>query len=151
MFAGTQSSFVHLLPGCWLCCRSSFKSSIMPEFSVTGLLTDVFSQSIYPASVQVRDGKIESINRISETIPKHGRYILPGFIDSHVHIESSMLVPAEFARIAVTHGTVATVSDPHEIANVCGMDGVHFMIRNGRSVPFKFSCPDLICRAPPPQ
>ena len=110
----------------------------MPEFSVTGLLTDVFSQSIYPASVQVRDGKIESINRISETIPKHGRYILPGFIDSHVHIESSMLVPAEFARIAVTHGTVATVSDPHEIANVCGMDGVHFMIRNGGSVPFKF-------------
>ncbi len=66
-------------------------------------------------------------------------YILPGFIDSHVHIESSMLVPSEFARLAVVHGTVATVSDPHEIANVCGMEGVEFMIENGKTVPFKFN------------
>src|SRR6202008_1590958 len=65
--------------------------------------------------------------------------ILPGFIDSHVHIESSMLVPSEFARLAVVHGTVATVSDPHEIANVCGMKGVEFMIENGKTVPFKFN------------
>lgn len=67
-------------------------------------------------------------------------YILPGFIDSHVHIESSMLIPSEFARLAVVHGTVGTISDPHEIANVCGgMEGVRFMIENGKKVPFKFN------------
>ncbi len=65
-------------------------------------------------------------------------FILPGFIDAHVHIESSMLIPSEFARLAVVHGTVATVSDPHEIANVCGMAGVKYMIENGKTVPFKF-------------
>ncbi len=65
-------------------------------------------------------------------------FILPGFIDAHVHIESSMLIPSEFARLAVVHGTVATVSDPHEIANVCGIAGVEFMIKNGNTVPFKF-------------
>ncbi|MGI8637695.1 MAG: adenine deaminase, partial [Segetibacter sp.] len=65
-------------------------------------------------------------------------FILPGFIDSHVHIESSMLIPSEFAKLAVVHGTVATVSDPHEIANVCGMAGVEYMINNGKQVPFKF-------------
>ena len=64
---------------------------------------------------------------------------LPGFIDAHVHIESSMLIPSEFARIAVTHGTVATVSDPHEIANVCGVEGVDFMVSNGLKTPFKFN------------
>ena len=66
-------------------------------------------------------------------------FILPGFIDAHVHIESSMLIPSEFARLAVVHGTVATVSDPHEIANVCGMNGVEYMIENGKTVPFKFN------------
>lgn len=66
-------------------------------------------------------------------------FISPGFIDAHVHIESSMLVPSAFARLAVVHGTVGTVSDPHEIANVCGMDGVRFMIENGKTVPFKFN------------
>ncbi len=66
-------------------------------------------------------------------------YILPGFVDAHIHIESSMLVPSEFARLAVTHGTVATVSDPHEIANVLGVQGVEFMIENGKKVPFKFN------------
>ncbi|MDR3716491.1 MAG: adenine deaminase [Puia sp.] len=66
-------------------------------------------------------------------------YILPGFVDAHVHIESSMLVPAQFARLAVVHGTVGTVSDPHEIANVCGLEGVEFMIENGNTVPFKFN------------
>lgn len=68
-----------------------------------------------------------------------GAFILPGFIDSHVHIESSMLIPSEFARLAVVHGTVATVSDPHEIANVCGRKGVEYMIENGKTVPFKFN------------
>jgi adenine deaminase len=66
-------------------------------------------------------------------------YIIPGFVDAHIHIESSMLVPSEFARLAVLHGTVATVSDPHEIANVLGKAGVEFMIENGKKVPFKFN------------
>ena len=65
-------------------------------------------------------------------------YILPGFIDSHVHIESSMLVPSAFAKLAVVHGTTGTISDPHEIANVCGLEGVQYMIDNGKTVPFKF-------------
>src|SRR5690606_8153158 len=66
-------------------------------------------------------------------------YLTPGFIDAHVHIESCMLVPSEFARLAVVHGTVATVSDPHEIANVCGVPGVEYMIENSKTVPFKFN------------
>lgn len=67
-----------------------------------------------------------------------GPYIMPGFVDAHIHIESSMLIPSEFARLAVVHGTVATVSDPHEIANVLGEEGVYYMIGNGSKVPFKF-------------
>ncbi len=81
----------------------------------------------------------EVIERVSSTRwETEGAFILPGFIDAHVHIESSMLIPSEFARLAVVHGTVATVSDPHEIANVCGMAGVEYMIQNGKTVPFKF-------------
>jgi adenine deaminase len=109
----------------------------MQSFSVTGLLADVYQQRIYPAEITVENRKIVSIRETGD-LPAPG-YILPGFIDSHVHIESSMLVPAEFARLAVVHGTVATVSDPHEIANVCGLEGVEFMIANGRTVPFKFN------------
>src|SRR5688572_22277607 len=108
----------------------------MSSFSVSGNLVDVHKQKIYPAVVTVKDGRIDSIKESSG--PQTG-WILPGFIDSHVHIESSMLVPSEFARLAVVHGTVATVSDPHEIANVCGMEGVEYMIENGKTVPFKFN------------
>lgn len=108
-------------------------------FTVTGYLADVWKKKIYPAEIKVENGKIASITPISNTIDNTLNYILPGFIDSHVHIESSMLVPSEFARLAVVHGTVATVSDPHEIANVCGMQGVEFMIDNGKKVPFKFN------------
>jgi adenine deaminase len=115
------------------------KSTFMASFSVTGNLVDVHQQSIYPATITIEEGKITAIIR-SEKLPGEPfNYILPGFIDSHVHIESSMLVPSEFARLAVVHGTVATVSDPHEIANVCGMQGVEFMIENGKTVPFKFN------------
>lgn len=107
-------------------------------------LVDIKQARIYPAAVHIEQGKIASIREISTseladswpgTTPP---FLLPGFIDSHVHIESSMLVPSEFARLAVLHGTVATVSDPHEIANVCGMAGVNYMIENGHTVPFKF-------------
>lgn len=98
-------------------------------------LIDIISKEIYPAEVTIENQKISSIKRISE---KLNTYILPGFIDAHVHIESSMLVPTEFARIAVTHGTVGTISDPHEIANVLGITGVDYMIDNAKQVPFHF-------------
>jgi adenine deaminase len=88
--------------------------------------------------VEFDNGKIISITALSSSSSSTLSYILPGFIDSHVHIESSMLVPSEFAKLAVVHGTVATISDPHEIANVCGMEGVEYMIANGKTVPFKF-------------
>jgi len=103
---------------------------------ITGQLVDILAQKIYPAELVIEDGKIRSITQVPEA---PSQYILPGFIDAHVHIESSLLIPSEFARLAVVHGTIGTVSDPHEIANVCGMDGVEFMIRNGKTVPFYFN------------
>lgn len=111
----------------------------MTSFTVTGQLVDIPQQKIYPAMVVVQDGKIKSIETLTSLPDDKLGYILPGFIDSHVHIESSMLVPAEFARLAVVHGTVGTISDPHEIANVCGVEGVDFMIDNGNTVNFKFN------------
>lgn len=104
-------------------------------FTVKANLIDIISKETYPAEVLISNKKITSIKRIEETLET---YILPGFIDAHVHIESSMLVPSEFARIAVKHGTVGTISDPHEIANVLGISGVDYMIDNARKVPFHF-------------
>ncbi len=98
-------------------------------------LVNIRQRSIKPAHIYIENGQIVNIKYV-ETF--FNRFALAGFIDAHVHIESSMLVPSEFARLAVVHGTVATVSDPHEIANVCGADGVRFMIANGKKVPFKF-------------
>jgi adenine deaminase len=98
-------------------------------------LIDVVSKETYPAEITIENNKIVSIKRINETLHT---YILPGFVDAHVHVESSMLVPTEFARIAVTHGTVGTISDPHEIANVLGVAGVDYMIENAKQVPFHF-------------
>jgi adenine deaminase len=99
-------------------------------------LIDIKNRSIFPVEIHILNGKIKTITRIRG---EQATYILPGFIDAHVHIESSMLMPSEFARMAVTHGTVATVSDPHEIANVLGTEGVYYMIENGKKVPFKFN------------
>lgn len=109
----------------------------MASFIITGNLVDLHQQKIYPAEIKVENEMIATITPDPKL--QTSNYILPGFIDSHVHIESSMLVPSEFAKLAVVHGTVATVSDPHEIANVCGMEGVEFMIENGKTVPFKFN------------
>lgn len=103
--------------------------------SIKGKIVDPIARRIFNGEILIEDQKIVDILE-HETVPD--QYIMPGFIDSHIHIESSMLVPSEFAKIAVQHGTVATVSDPHEIANVCGIEGVEYMIRNGNKVPLKF-------------
>ncbi len=101
---------------------------------------DVTHHEIYPAKVQFKNGTILSVDRTNAVADDSGlNYIMPGFIDAHVHIESSMLAPAVFARAAVVHGTVATVSDPHEIANVLGKQGVDYMINDGKRVNFKFN------------
>ncbi|MES2882783.1 MAG: amidohydrolase family protein, partial [Bacteroidota bacterium] len=139
---------------------------MVSAFSIKGNLVDVHQKKIYAAEIFVENERIVSIKNLdlpslasrineketsnlsSEALakadPKHQIatdtcFILPGFVDAHVHIESSMLIPSEFAKLAVVHGTVATVSDPHEIANVCGLEGVEFMIENGNTVPFKFN------------
>jgi len=98
-------------------------------------LVDIPAREIYPVVLTFNNGVIADISKIPEAM----NYLLPGFIDAHVHIESSMLIPSEFARLAVVHGTVATVSDPHEIGNVLGIRGVEFMMQNGIKVPFKFN------------
>ncbi len=112
----------------------------MRSFTVQGKIVDIFNKEIFPGEVLIENGRIASIQKLPTCFDeiKFTNYILPGFIDSHVHIESSMLVPSEFAKLAVVHGTVGTISDPHEIANVCGMAGIEFMIANGNTVPFKF-------------
>ncbi|MGC6284253.1 MAG: adenine deaminase [Polaribacter sp.] len=103
---------------------------------IKGNIVDIENRKIFSGEVVVKNGRISSIKPVDGEFEN---YILPGFIDAHIHIESSMLVPSEFAKIALTHGTVATVSDPHEIANVLGVKGVEFMIENGLKVPLKFN------------
>lgn len=103
----------------------------------TANLLNVFDHIISYAEIEVEDTRIVNISILGGErigVP----YILPGFIDAHVHIESSMLTPVQFARLAVVHGTVGTVSDPHEIGNVLGVKGVEYMIEDSRRVPFKF-------------
>jgi adenine deaminase len=125
--------------------------------TITGRLVDISEKKIYNAEIRIHDGIIQSITPLpAQSSPAGAKasgspstdltqqeaplnYILPGFIDAHVHIESSLLIPSEFARLAVVHGTIATVSDPHEIANVCGLPGVEFMIADGDRVPFYFN------------
>ena len=102
---------------------------------IQGQIVDIVNRRIYSGEVTIENGKITSI---IEKEHEDKNYILPGFIDAHIHIESSMLVPSEFAKLAVLHGTVATISDPHEIANVLGKDGVYYMIENSKKVPLKF-------------
>ena len=103
---------------------------------IQGQIVDIQNRRIFKGEVTFENGRITSVLEKNHDV---NHYILPGFIDAHIHIESSMLVPSEFARLAVKHGTVATVSDPHEIANVLGVEGVEFMIENGKKVPFKFN------------
>ncbi len=115
---------------------------------ISGNLVDVVNEEVFPAIINVENGKIKSIKREEGRV--YQNYIMPGFIDSHIHIESSMLIPSEFARIASTHGTTAIVTDSHEIANVMGIAGVKFMMNNAKKVPFHFyfSCPSCVPATP---
>lgn len=106
------------------------------DLSISGNIVDVIEKSIFPGTIFVSNGVIIEIKK--EKNLKYSNYILPGFIDSHIHIESSMLPPSEFARNAVRFGTVATISDPHEIANVCGIEGIQFMLEDASKTPLKF-------------
>ncbi|WP_394334428.1 amidohydrolase family protein [Reichenbachiella faecimaris] len=103
--------------------------------TVSGQLIDIPSRTIYPANVHFENGIIQKIEKVEKA---RDQYILPGFVDAHVHVESSMLVPSEFGRLAVVHGTIGTISDPHEIGNVLGVKGVEYMIENGKQINFKF-------------
>jgi adenine deaminase len=114
----------------------SASSSPAAEHTVVGRLVDIEARQVRPVRITVSGGRIAAID--SCVLQHEVGYLLPGFIDAHVHIESSMLVPSEFARQAVIHGTVATVSDPHEIGNVLGAAGVHYMLENAAACPFKF-------------
>ena len=100
-----------------------------------GQIVDIGKQRIFKGEVTFENGVITSIIEKNHDV---NQFIMPGFIDAHIHIESSMLVPSDFAKLAVAHGTIATISDPHEIANVMGLEGVNFMIENGKNTPFKF-------------
>ena len=106
---------------------------------IRGQLVDLFQNRVYAAEIEFCKSRIEAVRAIKpEELAEDAPYILPGLVDAHVHVESSMLLPSEFARMASCHGTVSSVSDPHEIANVLGIEGVRYMIRNGEKVPFKF-------------
>ena len=105
------------------------------NFSLSGQIVDLVQSRIFPGEITVTDQKITEIRELPQAAQ---RYIMPGFIDAHIHIESSMMPPSEFARMAVRHGTVATVSDPHEIANVLGVEGIDYMIKSGKRCHFKF-------------
>lgn len=100
--------------------------------SYEGYIVDIENKTVYAGRINVSEGKIESIDR-TESVPENAPYYLPGLTDSHIHIESSMLTPVNFSKVAVSHGVVNSVSDPHEIANVLGVDGIDFMVENAKS------------------
>ncbi len=109
----------------------------MENFRVSGNLVDILQKKIFPATIWIEEGYITKIQQ--EENQQYSQYILPGFVDAHIHIESSLLVPTEFARLATVQGTVASVSDPHEIANVLGIQGIRFMIANAKQTPFEIA------------
>ena len=122
--SGLNSKFAH-----------NFSFNMDSVFQVSGQIVDVINSRIFKGTIFIEKGKI--IN-IIEDGNDNNQIIMPGFVDSHIHIESSLLVPSEFARLAVVNGTIATVSDPHEIANVLGIEGVKYMIENSKKSPMKF-------------
>lgn len=108
----------------------------METFTLRGFCILLKERIIEPLELEIQNGRI--VRRTQVPAETCHSYLLPGFVDAHVHIESSLLVPSEFARMAVLHGTVGTISDPHEIANVCGLEGIEFMLNNAAKVPFHF-------------
>ena len=106
---------------------------------IKGHIVDVVRREIYDGELVIEGEKIVEVKRCE--LPEREKpwpYLMPGFIDGHVHIESSMIVPHKFARIAVSHGTIGVIADPHEIGNVLGVEGVNYMIRSGREAHFNF-------------
>lgn len=116
----------------------------MSCFRLSGIIVDVLHRRLFPGTVTVEDGKIRSIQRQDGGTPE--QYILPGLVDAHIHLESSLFPPTEFARLATVHGTVATVSDPHEIANVLGLSGIHWMVSQAAKTPMEiaFGAPSCV-------
>jgi len=100
-----------------------------------GNILNVFTGDIYPAEIIIEDGIIKMVRKIKADFDG---ILLPGFIDSHTHIESSLMTPSSFAEATIPHGTTAVISDPHEIANVMGLEGIDFMIDDSKRVPLKF-------------
>lgn len=117
------------------------------QYTLSGQIIDVVRQRVFSGYIEVDNGRIR---KVKEKAVAESRYILPGFVDAHVHIESSMLPPSEFGRVATVHGTVACVSDPHEIANVLGLEGIQYMIDDGKKIPFKyyFGAPSCVPATP---
>jgi Adenine deaminase len=101
---------------------------------IEGNIIDLFNENIYPGKILVKNNKILSVKK---TNVEYNKYILPGYVDAHIHIESSLLCPSRFAEVVIPHGTVATVSDPHEIANVLGIEGIKYMIDDSKGTPLK--------------
>lgn len=122
----------------------------MKQYStiIGGNIVNIPDKKIFPGKIHISNGKIEKIEPTNETV--EGVYILPGLVDAHIHIESSMLSPQQFSRVALRHGTVGTVSDPHEIANVLGEEGIRFMVNNARQSPLKinFGVPSCVPSTP---
>ena len=121
--------------------------------SFTAFMLDVITDTFYPARITIEDGKYKEITPIfidEDTKLDMPGLMMPGFIDSHIHIESSMMTPAQFAKVAVRHGTTGVVCDPHEIANVLGIEGIEAMIENAKQVPFNFffSAPSCVPATP---
>lgn len=108
----------------------------IPIHSISGTIVDIINKNTYDGEITISDGYIKSISKLSSH--KSSQFIIPAFIDAHVHVESSMLRPYEFARIAIVNGIIASVSDPHEIANVLGIEGIKYMIEDASKSPFTF-------------
>jgi adenine deaminase len=120
----------------------------MSALKLSGNIVDVLQRRIFPGTVVIEDRRIRAIRR--DIGQRDSHYILPGFVDAHVHLESSLMLPTEFARLATVHGTVAVVSDPHEIANVLGLAGVRFMLANAARTPLNmaFGAPSCVPATP---
>lgn len=112
---------------------------------IEGNLVDVKKESIYPAKIEIEGNKIKGIKELKKNF---SHYILPGFIDAHIHVESSLLCPSRFAEIASIHGTTAVITDAHEIANVAGIEGIKYMMEDASIIKFFFALPSCVPSSP---